>query len=164
VNVDPLVLWIHSVRFFLSIELFFFPYDLSTFFFSVISVNVCIRDDHFLFGLIFIKKITKPNFFLKKLKPVQTGRFRFSSVVLGQKPVQTGFTWFWPGFFRFDLVFFWFFFWFGFDSIFLILDLYGWTCCKIVEGIKKICHLTRNCCCAILFGFLFFERSKLNGL
>jgi hypothetical protein len=130
----------------------------------VISVNVCIRDDHFLFGLIFIKKITKPNFFFKKLKPVQTGRFRFSSVVLGQKPVQTGFTWFWPGFFRFDLVFFWFFFWFGFDSIFLILDLYGWTCCKIVEGIKKICHLTRNCCCAILFGFLFFERSKLNGL
>ena len=33
--------------------------------------------DYFRFGLVFIKKITKLNFFLKKPKPVQTDRFRF---------------------------------------------------------------------------------------
>jgi hypothetical protein len=41
---------------------------------------ILIRDDYFRFGLVFIKKITKPNFFLKKPKPVQTDRFRFGSV------------------------------------------------------------------------------------
>jgi hypothetical protein len=58
------------------------------------------------------KKVTKPNFFLKKPKPGQTDRFWFVSVrfgFLGQKPVQTGlarFSRFWLGFFRFWLRFF----------------------------------------------------------
>jgi len=44
------------------------------------------RDDYFQFDLVFTKKkITKPIFFLKKSKPVQTDQFRFS--ILGQKPV-----------------------------------------------------------------------------
>jgi hypothetical protein len=38
--------------------------------------------DHFRFGLIFIKKITKPNLKKKKPKPVQIDRFRFGSVFL----------------------------------------------------------------------------------
>ena len=47
--------------------------------------------DYFRFDLVFIKKkITKPNFFIKKPKPVQTDRFRFG--FLGQKPIQTGLT------------------------------------------------------------------------
>jgi len=51
------------------------------------------------------KKITKPKFlfFEKKTetepKPGQTDRFRFGSVFLGQKPVQTGLARFWLGFF-----------------------------------------------------------------
>jgi hypothetical protein len=43
------------------------------------------------------KKITKPNFFKKKPKLVQTDRFRFG--FLGQKPVQIDLTRFWLGFF-----------------------------------------------------------------
>jgi len=39
------------------------------------------RGDHFQFGLVFIKKITKTGFFLKKIKTepklVQTNQFRF---------------------------------------------------------------------------------------
>ena len=45
--------------------------------------------DYFLFGSIFIKKISKPEFFFKK-KP---------------KLIQTGLTRFWLGFFQFGLVF-----------------------------------------------------------
>jgi len=58
------------------------------------------RGDYFLFGLIFIKKIIKPKFFLKK-----KNRNRFKPIgfgFLGQKPVQTGLTLF----FRFGSVFF----------------------------------------------------------
>jgi hypothetical protein len=54
--------------------------------------------DHFLFGSVFIKKITKPNFFLKKtrteLKPVWLGFF----------PVWLGFFLFGFGFFGFRLI------------------------------------------------------------
>jgi hypothetical protein len=81
-------------------------------------------DDYFRFGLIFIEKI--------KMKPVQTGRFRFG--FLGQKPVQTGLAWFFrfclilARFFRFDSIFsVWLgFFFFGsvwFGSVFLVLGL-----------------------------------------
>ena len=56
------------------------------------------------------KKITKPKFFFlkKKPKPGQTDRFRFGSVFLGQKPVQTDlarFFRFWLGFLGFGSVF-----------------------------------------------------------
>jgi hypothetical protein len=65
------------------------------------------------------KKITKPNFiFLKKKpKPGQTDWFRFGSVFLGQKPVQTGlarFFRFWLGFLDFGSVFS------GFGSVFSV--------------------------------------------
>jgi len=53
----------------------------------------------------FFKKSNQINFFLKKTetepKPVQTDRFRFGSVFLEQKQVQTGFA----RFFWFDSVF-----------------------------------------------------------
>ena len=65
--------------------------------------------DHFWFGSVFIKKITKP-------KPGQTDRFRFGSVwfgFLGQKPVQTGLA----RFFRFGSV------WLGFFSGFLSVSV-----------------------------------------
>jgi hypothetical protein len=45
--------------------------------------SVCNKGDHFLFGLIFIKKIIKPNFFKKtkiELKPDQTDPFQFGSI------------------------------------------------------------------------------------
>jgi hypothetical protein len=52
------------------------------------------------------KKITKTDFFLKKkLKPVQTDRFRFGLVILGTKPVWLGFP-VWIGFFPAWLGFF----------------------------------------------------------
>jgi hypothetical protein len=54
----------------------------------------------------------------KKPKPGQTDRFRFGSVFLGQKPVQTGlarFFRFWLGFLRFGSVFS------GFGSVFFSL-------------------------------------------
>jgi hypothetical protein len=58
------------------------------------------------------KKVTKPKifFFIKKTepKPGQTDRFRFGSVFLGQKPVQTSlarFFRFWLGFLGFGSVF-----------------------------------------------------------
>jgi hypothetical protein len=60
--------------------------------------------DYFLFGSIFIKKISKPEFFLKK-KP---------------KLIQTGLTRFWLGFFQFGLVFS---VWLGFGSVFFWLLL-----------------------------------------
>ena len=69
------------------------------------------------------KKVTKPKifFFLKKTetepKPGQTDRFRFGSVFLGQKPVQTGlarFFRFWLGFLGFGSVFS------GFGSVFSV--------------------------------------------
>jgi hypothetical protein len=63
------------------------------------------------------KKVTESNFFKKKTetepKPGQTDRFRFGSVFLGQKPVQTGLARFWLGFFWFGSVFFRVFFCFG---------------------------------------------------
>jgi hypothetical protein len=60
--------------------------------------------------LVFIKKVTKP--ILKKLKPVQTDRFRFG--FLEQKTVQTGLA----QFFRFDLVFsVWLSLFFGLGSV-----------------------------------------------
>jgi len=65
------------------------------------GVMVVGRGDHFRFGSVFIKKITKPNFFFKKTEtepnPVQTDQFRFS--FLGQKPVQTGLAQFFQVFF-----------------------------------------------------------------
>ena len=73
------------------------------------------RGDYFQFDLVFIKKIIiKPNFFLKKPKPVQTNRFRFG--FLGQKLIQTSLAWFFPVW----LSFFWFFsvwVWFGSVSV-----------------------------------------------
>jgi len=64
------------------------------------------RGDYFLFGSVFIKKNNKTEFFLKKteteLKSVQTDRFRFGSVFLGQKPVWLSFS----VLARFDSVFF----------------------------------------------------------
>ena len=74
------------------------------------------RSDHFLFSSIFIKKISKPEFFsLKKPKPIQTGLtrfFRFGSVL----------AWF----FQFGSVlarFFSGFYWFGFDLVFSVSGL-----------------------------------------
>jgi hypothetical protein len=63
------------------------------------------------------KNITKLKFFFlkKKPKPGQTDRFRFGSVFLGQKPVQTSlarFFRFWLGFLSFGSVFS------GFGSVF----------------------------------------------
>jgi hypothetical protein len=52
--------------------------------------------------------------FFKKTKPVQTDQFRFGSVFLGQKPVQTGLA----QFFQFGSVLAEFFFWFG--SVFFL--------------------------------------------
>jgi len=49
--------------------------------------------DHFRFGFVLFlsKKIIKPKFIKKKKpKPVQTDRFRFGSVFLEEKLVQTG--------------------------------------------------------------------------
>jgi hypothetical protein len=89
------------------------------------------------------KKVTKPKFFFfeKKTepKPGQTDRFRFGSVFLGQKPVQTGlvgfsgfgsvffglarFFRFWLGFFRFGSVFP---VWLGFFSGFLSVSVSVW--------------------------------------
>ena len=90
-----------------------------------------IRSDHFRFSSIFIKKDNQTEiFFLKKKtetepKPGQTDRFRFGSVFLGQKPVQTGLAWFfrfWLGFLGFGSVFsglarFFFRFFVGFGSV-----------------------------------------------
>ena len=85
------------------------------------------RGDHFRFGLVFIKKNNQTGFFFKKwnrFKP--TG---FGSVILEQKPIQTGLARFfqfgsvfsiWLGFFPVWLSFFpvWLgFFQFGFGSI-----------------------------------------------
>jgi hypothetical protein len=59
-----------------------------------------VRGDHFRFGSVFIKKVTKPKF----KKKTETGSNRPVSVwfgFLGQKLVQTGLAWF----FRFGLVF-----------------------------------------------------------
>ena len=60
---------------------------------------------------ILLKKIIKLVFFKNKteLEPVQTDCFRFGSVILEQKPVQTGLAWFFrffPGLARIFLVFF----------------------------------------------------------
>jgi hypothetical protein len=55
-----------------------------------------IRDDHFWFGLIFIKKIITK---LKLKKKTKTGSNRLVSVrfgFLGQKPIQTGLARFFP--------------------------------------------------------------------
>jgi hypothetical protein len=67
------------------------------------------------------KKVTKPKifFFIKKTepKPGQTDRFRFGSVFLGQKPVQTSlarFFRFWLGFLGFGSVFS---VWLGFSGL-----------------------------------------------
>jgi hypothetical protein len=49
----------------------------------------------------FLSQKSNQTDFKKKLKPVQTDRFRFGLVFLEQKPVQTGFAWF----FRFGSVF-----------------------------------------------------------
>ena len=51
--------------------------------------------DHFRFGSAFIKKNNQTEYFFfekkeTELKPGQTDRFRFGSVFLGKKPVQTG--------------------------------------------------------------------------
>ena len=51
------------------------------------------RDDHFRFSLIFIKKITKPVLKNQNQTKTDSNRLvsvRFSSVILEQKPVQTG--------------------------------------------------------------------------
>jgi hypothetical protein len=59
-----------------------------------------VRGDHFRFGSVFIKKVTKPKF----KKKTETGSNRPVSVwfgFLGQKLVQTGLAWF----FRFGSVF-----------------------------------------------------------
>jgi hypothetical protein len=60
------------------------------------------KGDYFQFGSVFIKKKPNQNFLKKnKPKPVQTDRFWFDSVwFFGQKPV-----------------------WFGFFTVFLVLDL-----------------------------------------
>jgi hypothetical protein len=64
-----------------------------------------------------LKKVTKPKFFFfgKKTetepKPGQTDRFRFDSVFLGKKPVQTGLARFFPVLARFFSV------WLGFFGL-----------------------------------------------
>jgi len=74
------------------------------------------RDDHFRFSLIFIKKITKPVLKNQNQTKTDSNRLvsvRFSSVILEQKPVQTGLAWVfsvWLGFFRFGSGFFSIFF------------------------------------------------------
>jgi hypothetical protein len=89
------------------------------------------------------KKVTKPKYFFfeKKTetepKPGQIDRFRFGSVFLGQKPVQTGlarFSRFWLGFFRFWLGFFglarsWLGF-FGFFSVSVRFGFFGFLVIK----------------------------------
>jgi len=59
--------------------------------------------DYFWFGLVFIKKVIKPNFFLKKPKPVQTDRF---GLVFGTKTDSNRFgsVFFRFGFFGFRLI------------------------------------------------------------
>ena len=74
------------------------------------------RDDHFPFGSVFIKKVTKLKLFFKKPKPGQTDRFWFGSVWFFREkpgsnrfgsvfPVLARFSWFWLGFFGFGSVF-----------------------------------------------------------
>jgi len=75
------------------------------------------KGDHFRFDSVFIKKITKPNFFLKKPKSNQNQLKFFRT-----KPVQTGLAWF----FRFDLVFYRFsLVFFGLSSVWLGFSVLG---------------------------------------
>jgi hypothetical protein len=78
-----------------------------------------------IFGSVFLsKKVTKPKFFFlkKKPKPGQTDRFRFGSVFLGQKPVQTGLA----RFFRFGSVVFRFFIGFGSVRISSVFSVFSY--------------------------------------
>jgi hypothetical protein len=59
--------------------------------FKIIKKKKRGENDHIFLGVIIFdsvwflsKKVTKPKFFLKKPKPVQTDRVRFGSVFLGQ--------------------------------------------------------------------------------
>jgi hypothetical protein len=71
------------------------------------------RGNYFLFGLVFIKKITKLNFFLKKTK---IGSNRLVSVLFGFFRTKTGLAWFFPVWLGFLPVWVWF----GFFSFRLI--------------------------------------------
>jgi len=72
--------------------------------------TILTRGDHFRFGLVFIKKITKSNFFFKNRNRTETGSNRPVSVRFFR--TKTGSNWFgsvflvWLDFGRFDLVFF----------------------------------------------------------
>jgi len=86
---------------------------------------ILIKNNYFLFGLVFIKKNNQTEFFFKKTetepKPVQTDWVQFG--FLGQKPVQTGLARFFPVLARFFLglaLFFSGLARFGFGSVFLI--------------------------------------------
>jgi hypothetical protein len=75
--------------------------DVLLLFFQVINdvLKIIFRGNHFRFGSVFIKKIKiKLVFYKKKLKPNQK-QFKltgFGSVILEQKPVQTGLVRFFP--------------------------------------------------------------------
>jgi len=75
--------------------------DVLLLFFQVINdvLKIIFRGNHFRFGSVFIKKIKiKLVFIKKKLKPKQK-QFKltgFGSVILEQKPVQTGLVRFFP--------------------------------------------------------------------
>ena len=90
------------------------------------------------------KKSNQTEFFLKKPNPVQTDRFRSGSVILGQKPVQTGLA----RFFCFSLIFS---VWLGFDSVFLV-----WLCWL---GFFPVC-LVFSGLGSIRFGFLLIKSNR----
>jgi hypothetical protein len=67
-----------------------------------VSNCVCIRGDHFRFGLVFIKKkVTKTSFFFLKKNQNRFKPTGFRSVILGKQPVQTDRL----GFFQFGSIF-----------------------------------------------------------
>jgi hypothetical protein len=83
----------------------------------------------FIFGSVrFLSKIvTKPNFFLKKSKPIQTDRFQFGSVMFFR--TKTGSNRFWLGLTRFFPVWLDFFdlaqFWLGCFPVFSVQARFG---------------------------------------
>ena len=72
---------------------------------KVTGLSPMTRGDHFRFGSVLSKKVTKPNFLKKKPKPVQTDRFRFGSVFSDKNRFGSVFS-VWLSFFRFDSIFF----------------------------------------------------------
>jgi hypothetical protein len=106
----------------------------------------------FIFGSVrfLSKKVTKPNFKKKKLKPVQTDRFRFGFLEQNRfKPV-------WLGFFGL-LRFFWFFR-FGFGSVFPVPGLKNQNRTELVGFFKILIGFFSR------FGFFGYFFSDFLGL